>query len=408
MFGWLAQFLAFIYGNLLPSYGGSIVLFTLLIMVALLPLTLKGTRSMLALQQLQPEIKKLQARYKDDRQKLNEETMKFYQENKISPFGGCLPLLVQMPVFFVLYEVLLGLTRRGPFGHDLGASIGCSIGGKATEVCGAGGVFTDGGFFDPKYISHSSKLFQDLSQTKVMSSFGLDLSQSAMKSLGAGLAGAAPYIIMVLVVVLATWYQQRQIQSRTPATSQNPQQQLMMQVMPLVFGFIYLVIPAGVVIYFLVSGLFRIGQQAIVTRTMYGEGSVGAEILARAKQEAEEAGPQPKKSWRDILVPSSESLPQVGKKAQAAGKTTASTSKAKAAGGGGQAGKASKSTPPRSGGKGSGGRAPAATSEKSPGKGDSSEATTTDRVPQSRSGQAPSRRAPSRTQSTPKSTKKKR
>ncbi len=313
MFGWLAKLLAVIYGGV-PSYGGAILLFTILIMVALLPLTLKGTRSMLALQQLQPEIRKLQARYKDDRQKLNEETMKFYQENKISPFGGCLPMLVQMPVFFVLYEVLLGLTRRGPFGQDLGTSMGCSLQGAASTVCGTNGVFEHGGYFDPKYISHTSRLFQDLSQTRVMNSFGLDLSQSATKSLGEGVMHALPYIVMVLVVVLATWYQQRQMQSRTPATSQNPQQQLMMQIMPIGMGIIYLIIPAGVVVYFLASGLFRIGQQAMVTRTMYGEGSVGAEILARAREEAEAAGPQPKKSWKDLLLPPEESRPQVSKK----------------------------------------------------------------------------------------------
>lgn len=428
MFGWLAKLLAIIYGYV-PSYGGSIVLFTLLIMIALLPLTLKGTRSMLALQQLQPEIKKLQARYKDDRQKLNEETMKFYQENKISPFGGCLPLLVQMPVFFVLYEVLLGLTRRGPFGQDLGASVGCSMAGTASSVCGANGVFESGGFFDPKYISHSTKLFQDLSQSRVMGSFGLDLSQSAMKAIGSGFMHALPYIVMVLVVVLATWYQQRQMQSRTPATSQNPQQQLMMQVMPLVFGFIYLVIPAGVVVYFLASGLFRIAQQGLVTRTMYGEGSAGAEILARAKAEAEAAGPQPKKSWREMLMPPAESRPQVGKKA-AERKTPGATGSDKGSSRT-TAGKASskgtaKSSAAKQGGAKKGG------SKQAAGQGDAAEPTpakraadrgrakaspaeaaperdqTTKRAPGTRSGAAPSRKAPTAAPQSGKNGKKKR
>ena len=90
----------------------AIILLTLLVMVVLTPLTLKGTRSMMMMQQLQPEMKKLQARYKDDRQKLNEEMLKFYKENNINPLGGCLPLLIQMPVFLILYQVLRGLTRR--------------------------------------------------------------------------------------------------------------------------------------------------------------------------------------------------------------------------------------------------------------------------------------------------------
>ena len=73
------------------------------------------------MQQLQPEMKKIQTRYKDDRQKLNEELLKFYKENNINPLGGCLPLLVQMPVFLVLYQVLRGITQRV---SDLGADIG--------------------------------------------------------------------------------------------------------------------------------------------------------------------------------------------------------------------------------------------------------------------------------------------
>src|SRR5215468_2927509 len=118
MYDLIARPLSFFY-SIWPSYAGAITLLTLTIMLVLLPLTLKGTRSMLATQQLQPEMKKIQARYKDDRQKLNEEMLKFYKENNINPLGGCLPLLVQMPVFLVLYQVLRGLTRRE---SDLGSA----------------------------------------------------------------------------------------------------------------------------------------------------------------------------------------------------------------------------------------------------------------------------------------------
>src|SRR3954464_2546268 len=106
-----ARILEFFY-NLWPSYAGAIAMFTLAIMVVLTPLTLKGTRSMMQMQALQPEMKKIQAQYKDDRQKLNEELLKFYKENNINPLGGCLPLLVQIPVFIVLYRVIRGLTEH--------------------------------------------------------------------------------------------------------------------------------------------------------------------------------------------------------------------------------------------------------------------------------------------------------
>src|SRR5215469_5914211 len=104
-----AEAIAWIY-SIVPNYAASIALFTLLIMVIVTPLTLKGTRSMMVMQSLQPEMKKLQAQYKDDRQKLNEELLKFYKENNINPLGGCLPLLIQLPVFFILYRVIYGLT----------------------------------------------------------------------------------------------------------------------------------------------------------------------------------------------------------------------------------------------------------------------------------------------------------
>src|SRR5438874_1047821 len=147
-----ARILEFFY-NLWPSYAGAIAMFTLAIMVVLTPLTLKGTRSMMQLQALQPEMKKIQAQYKDDRQKLNEELLKFYRENNINPLGGCLPLLVQIPVFIILYNVLRGLT--------------------------ANTVVVDGKeVFDPKYISHSSKLYEALHRTHEMKSWGIDLAKS--------------------------------------------------------------------------------------------------------------------------------------------------------------------------------------------------------------------------------------
>src|SRR5581483_8140018 len=110
LFAPFAQALAFFY-RLVPDYGVAIALFTLAVMIVLTPLTLKETRSMMIMQSLQPEMKKLQAQYKDDRQKLNEELMKFYRENNINPLGGCLPLLIQLPVFWILYRVIYGLTH---------------------------------------------------------------------------------------------------------------------------------------------------------------------------------------------------------------------------------------------------------------------------------------------------------
>src|SRR5438067_6887739 len=105
----LGHTFAWFYG-IVGDYGLSIVLLTVAVRVLLIPLTMKQIRSMQAMQRLQPEIKRLQQKYKDDRQKLNEETMKFYKENKVNPLSGCLPLLLQLPLFIVLYRLIHDLT----------------------------------------------------------------------------------------------------------------------------------------------------------------------------------------------------------------------------------------------------------------------------------------------------------
>lgn len=329
MYGFFAKAIVFFY-DLWPSYGGAIILLTLAIMIVLLPLTLKGTRSMIAMQRLQPELKKLQNRYKDDRAKLNEELLKFYKENKINPLGGCLPLLIQLPVFWVLYEVLLGLTRHGPFGADLASGMACSFGGTAQSAAAAcrDGVYQLGGTFSPSYIHQDSSLWHALHGSRQMVSFGIDLSQSPLSSLSGGLLHALPFLAMILVVIATTYIQQKQVQGRTPQANVNPQQQMMMKVMPIAFAVIYVIIPAGVVVYFLVSNLFRIAQQGFITRSMYGPGSG---ILSTTATDTSSKGRQPeKKGLLALLVPTKESLPQVGKKA--AGRSGAGTTSAKGAG----------------------------------------------------------------------------
>ena len=133
MFDLIAQVLAWFY-DFSGSYAIAIVLLTFLIMLVLTPLTLKGTRSMMRIQELQPELKRIQNKHKGDRQKLNEETMELYKKNGANPLAGCLPTLVQLPVFIVLYRVINGMTK---------------IGGD--------------GIPNPAYLDKGSALYQDLS-----------------------------------------------------------------------------------------------------------------------------------------------------------------------------------------------------------------------------------------------------
>ena len=278
MYDLIARPLSFFY-SIWPSYAGAITLLTLTIMLVLLPLTLKGTRSMLATQQLQPEMKKIQARYKDDRQKLNEEMLKFYKENDINPVAGCLPLLLQIPVFFFLYRTIIGLTHRAPYGYDMGAAVSRATSGATGSGAGAEpGIWEQFGNFWPQHLDKSSSLYESLHANNKMTSWGMDLADSALKAFTHGIGTAWPYFLIVLIVAGTSYIQQKQISGRMPQSQVNQQQQMLLKVMPVFFAAISLGIPAAVVVYFLVSNLFRIGQQALITKTMYSDGGTLASM----------------------------------------------------------------------------------------------------------------------------------
>ncbi len=261
-----ASILAFFY-DLTNNYAIAIILLTLLVMLIVTPLTLKGTRSMMVMQQLQPEMRKIQTRYKDDRQKLNEELLKFYKENNINPLGGCLPLLVQMPVFLVLYQVLRGLTRRV---SDLGANVGWVSGQSGLPDFVPTAAPTYERVFDPAWINPSTKMYQNLSSSYQMEAFGMDLSESASKALSQGVLHALPYLALIAIVAVTGVVQQRQIQGRNPNAQVNPQQQMIMKIMPIFLPVISFGLPSGLVLYFAVSNLYRIGQQAFISHSIYG------------------------------------------------------------------------------------------------------------------------------------------
>ncbi|MCZ7527830.1 MAG: YidC/Oxa1 family membrane protein insertase [Acidimicrobiia bacterium] len=227
----MGALLAFFY-RIIPNYGVAIILLTVTVRLLLFPLTAKGIRSMQAMQRIQPEIKKLQAKYKHDRQKLNEEMMKFYQENKINPFGGCLPLLAQAPVFMALYRVLTKLKDHTPVDSRL-----------YHDICGS----VAPGDCDPKGLDF----------------LGMDLSTAATADHGAW-TSALPYFILVGLVIATAYLQQ--VQSMRRQQQVNPQMQMIARIMPVFFGFISLNLPSGVVLYFLTSNVWQMGQQSIIYR----------------------------------------------------------------------------------------------------------------------------------------------
>ncbi len=255
IYNFFGAILAFFYG-IIPNLGISIILLTILVMLVMFPLTAKQAKSMLAMQRAQPEIKKLQAKYKNDRAKLNEEMMKFYQENKINPLSGCLPLLVQMPVFLALYRVM-----RDPYKHIP----------KASNLYAA---FCTG----PQGKLHTVRCdVPRLDLPKPQYFLGMDLSQHATAVTG-GFLDALPYFILVGLVVLTGFLQARQ--SRRNAPNMNSQMAIVTSVLPIAFGLFSLQFPAGLVLYFLVSNLWRLGQQELIMRKITRPGQAA---LAAAK-----------------------------------------------------------------------------------------------------------------------------
>ena len=267
MFDLIATTLAWFY-DLWPSFGMAIVMLTLLIMVILTPLTLKQTRSMIKMQHIQPELKKIQNRHKGDREQLNKEVMAFYQANEVNPMSSCLPMFVQMPVFIVLYQVIRGLTRRL-------SNLGEHVGWVAGRLAGGGelaGPASEPRVFYPDYLDPGSSLFRDLSGSTEMVSFGFDLSRSASNALSIGVVDSLPYMMLILVVFVTSWYQQRQIRGRSPQAAINPQQQFLFKVMPFFLPVFSFGFDAALVVYFVASNLYRIAQQGYITRRFYGPG----------------------------------------------------------------------------------------------------------------------------------------
>jgi YidC/Oxa1 family membrane protein insertase len=249
----MGAILAFLY-SVIPNYGIAIIGLTVLVRLALFPLTAKQARSMQKMQLIQPELKRLQAQYKNDRQKLNEEIMKFYKENQVNPMAGCLPLVLQMPVFFALFKVLSDPHKHLPMDSNLYQAF---CGNLTPKVCGT-----------------------PPNQPKGLSFLGMDLGKAA-SNLSGGFVDALPYFLLIALVVVTGYLQFKQTQSRQTSQA-NPQMAMMGKIFPVMFAFISYSLPSGVVLYFLVSNAWQIGQQALIFRTMPAPPATGADSAVKA------------------------------------------------------------------------------------------------------------------------------
>jgi YidC/Oxa1 family membrane protein insertase len=220
------------------SWGMSIIALTVVTRALLIPLTYKSLKGMRALQALQPQLKEIKEKYKNDQKRMQQEMMRFYQENKVNPFASCIPLLAQLPVFITLFYVLR---------HELPADIGC----KAGE-CG----------------SEASFLFiQDLTA----------------KATGGEL-------IALLILYVGT----QLISGLVMSVTADKNQRVMMFVLPFIFVPFVISFPAGLVLYWITTNIWTIGQQYTIQRLIPAPQVATPEEVAAAKPPP----PPPKKKKR--------------------------------------------------------------------------------------------------------------
>lgn len=198
--------LSFFY-SFVGDYGLAIVLLTVAVRIFILPLTIKQTKSMYEMQKVQPKLRELQEKYKDNKEKLQQEMVKFYAENKVNPFGGCLPLLLQLPIFFALFRMLM----------------------------------------ENKELLHATSL----------GLFELGLRPSI--AFAGGLVTFLPYLVLILLMAITTYLPQKMMTT-------DPQQQKMgLYMVPLMVFFAWS-LPAGVLIYWITTNIWTIAQQYVTLR----------------------------------------------------------------------------------------------------------------------------------------------
>jgi YidC/Oxa1 family membrane protein insertase len=271
--GWIIARLYDIVGQ---RYGVAIILLTVAVRLLLLPLGIKQIRSMHQMQQIQPKVKELQKKYKGNKQKISEETMKLYSEYGVSPLSSCMPLLLQLPVMFALISVLRPPVPVPPPANPT--------------------HFPDHSHLEQAVVTNDfphSFLGMNLQCTPLDAGNPeapvLDKNKKQVDTLDCGqdnLLTKFPYYLLIALMAATSWYQQRQMQKAAPPGAAQ-QQQKAMQFLPLIFVFLFIRYPVGLTLYWTTTNVWQIGQQHFLLSAL------------KKDQEAAKAGLPPKKAPKD-------------------------------------------------------------------------------------------------------------
>lgn len=266
--GIFGNLLNFLYELLGENYGLALIGFTLIVNLILLPLTLKQQKSTAMMQAIQPELTRLQNKYKNDKEKLNTEMMKLYQKNNINPMGGCLPLLIQLPIIFLLYQVIIKPLSymRGLTGEQIATLRELVGAGKnvmevdlASKAAALGDKMPD--FFTPINFDF----------------FGLDLgaapnfSQPSALWLIPILAGVTTYALSWLTMKQADAKKTEEQKNKEKENPSSGQMQTMNKIMPLITVWFAFSFAAGIGFYWIMNNLFKMIQQVVVNKLLEKE-----------------------------------------------------------------------------------------------------------------------------------------
>jgi len=316
-FQWLlngiGSVLAWLY-DVVGNFGIAIIILTILFRIVLLPIGIKQIKSMQLMQALQPKIKEIQKKYKGNRQKASDETMKLYQEYGANPLSGCLITLLQFPILIAMYSVIRAPIPYADSDPAKPAGVSCEAqnGTPLPDEC-----------FKNNHLPVDSQLFHDITEhNDTGQHFGLmNLQCSASQSgktvpvlntarkpsgqtldCGDSTADRIPYFVLLALMIATTYYSSRQTQRATPASAQNSSTQILTRVMPLTFGIFGFAFPAGLVLYWTVSSSFQIGQQTVMLRL----GHIGPDAmdrrLASMREKASAKGDKPRGGFMGGLM----------------------------------------------------------------------------------------------------------
>lgn len=259
-FGGILKFFCELFNN---NYGLAIIGFTLAVNIILLPLTWKQQKSTTKMQSIQPELQRIQQKYKNDKEKMNMELMKVYQENNISPMGGCLPLLIQLPIIIILYKIVYS-----PITYMYGPQKLAELQQQASAL---GLKISGGAMFEVDLAAKTNLIDFNLFNF-------LDLSQNPSFNNLANMLWIIP-VLAGLSTYALSWLSMRQSEARKTEEQKRKEQdnptantmQTMNKIMPLITAFFAFSFPAAIGFYWIMNNIFKMIQQIAVNAILSKE-----------------------------------------------------------------------------------------------------------------------------------------